>query len=461
MLLLFPILALAQPPHPQSWTEGTPAANAARWIAGPQGETTITLPKPLEKQLGTRTLLVYFSPGCPHCQQAQPELNALATRLSEQEVLVLGIASSTSTPGKVAAYRMEYGVPYEVIIDEDRSIGSAMGIRSTPSALLVHKDKAATRILDGWYPYRPGSATLVEMRLATDPFSALRPGEYVGNTACAACHPQEMDAWQITHHSVAWSTLVKSGDDSNAECTGCHVTGAGQDTGWNGDKHSKLVDVGCEACHGPGGPHDGTKTEARTTCEACHDAKHSIAFSFEKGLPHIDHFEANGMEDQDWSAARRALLDGTAPKELLAFPDGKQLGAEACKDCHEAEYTWWKDSPHAAAMGSLSLEKSLSANPEAPKDVACVQCHATATQSGVPPATLEGYHTDQGVGCESCHGPGEAHVAAEGGTDNIEGLGDDCPVCVLEAVCTRCHTKEWDPLWTLDERLPKVKHGSP
>jgi hypothetical protein len=67
----------------------------------------------------------------------------------------------------------------------------------------------------------------------------------------------------------------------------------------------------------------------------------------------------------------------------------------------------------------------------------------------------------ESVGCEACHGPGGAHIAAKGGTDNIEKLGDDCPVCVIEAVCTSCHTSEFDKDWDLDTHLPKVGHGKP
>ena len=72
-------------------------------------------------------------------------------------------------------------------------------------------------------------------------------------------------------------------------------------------------------------------------------------------------------------------------------------------------------------------------------------------------AGLDAYLTDEGVGCEACHGPGEAHVEAGGGTDNIEKLGDDCPVCVIEAVCTRCHTQKWDPDWDLERDLARIK----
>jgi hypothetical protein len=92
-------------------------------------------------------------------------------------------------------------------------------------------------------------------------------------------------------------------------------------------------------------------------------------------------------------------------------------------------------------------------------DVECVRCHATPARPGPPAAALDGYRTAEGVGCEACHGPGGAHIAAGGGKDNIVGLGDSCPVCVIEAVCTSCHTTGWDPLWDLDKDLPKVKHA--
>ena len=65
---------------PRGWSEGTPAVNAARVLAGVPGEPAIALPDKLVKQMGDLTLLVYFSPSCPHCQHAQPELNALAKR---------------------------------------------------------------------------------------------------------------------------------------------------------------------------------------------------------------------------------------------------------------------------------------------------------------------------------------------------------------------------------------------
>ncbi|TNE91522.1 MAG: hypothetical protein EP330_05045, partial [Deltaproteobacteria bacterium] len=235
----------------------------------------------------------------------------------------------------------------------------------------------------------------------------------------------------------------------------------GQPGGWDGDPGSHLTSVGCEACHGPSGPHDGTATEPRTTCEGCHDEKHSIAFSYDKGLPLIDHYAANGMTDEDFRARLEALGSGRAPRPLLAFAQGKNVGADACKECHAEEHASWSASPHASAMDALAQaypSKEL-AEGEAAGKAECVQCHATAKTSGPPPKEVENFHVGEGVSCESCHGPGETHVAEGGGKDNIEGLGEDCPVCVIEAVCTSCHTPDWDATWDLDTHLPKVGHG--
>ena len=66
-----------------------------------------------------------------------------------------------------------------------------------------------------------------------------------------------------------------------------------------GDHRSPLANVGCEACHGPSGPHDGVTQDATASCEGCHDAEHSINFSVAKGMPHIDHYMANDMSDRE------------------------------------------------------------------------------------------------------------------------------------------------------------------
>lgn len=443
----------------RGWTRGTPAANAGAVIAGPTERMVLQFPDALASQIKRKpTLLVYFSPTCPHCQHVQPEFNALSERLGRDATL-LGIAGGRSTQGQVNVYSREYEVPYDIVVDSMRDIGTIMGIRSTPSALLVQRVDDGFEVLDGWYPYSPGYDAFIEGRITGNPFAAFHEGEFQGTNVCAACHTEEAASYGLSHHSIAWNTLVKHEETTNDKCTSCHVTGAGLESGWGGSPTSDLVNVGCESCHSAGGPHDGQSVQPETTCESCHDADHSIAFTYEKGLPLIDHYRASVMDDATYSAARTALYEGTAPRTLLAFEDGAFVGSDQCQSCHEAEHAWWKDSPHGQAMATLSTPQVIAEHPDAPADVACVSCHASPTRSGPPPSELAGFKTNESVGCESCHGPGERHVAAGGGSDNIQGLGESCPVCVLEAICTSCHTQAWDPEWDLDTRMQGIHHG--
>lgn len=450
LLLLLVTSALAS--DGRGWTEGRPAAQTAKVLAGMGSETSIQLPKDLVARITGPTVLFYFSPTCPHCRAVGHEVTALARTL-DGRAAILGVASGSSTEADILEFRTTFDADWPIVHDKDREIGSAIQARSTPSALwVVPKDRDHVEVRDLWYPYLPGFDALVEGRVRGEPFAAFHPGIYQGDNVCGSCHGTEYASLGLQHHSIAWRTLVLRDKHTDAACTHCHVTGAGQPTGWTPEEpHGPLVNVGCEACHGPGGPHDGTRTDARSTCEGCHDAKHAIAFTVEKGLPLIDHYVADHLTPKAVQARRAALVDGTASRDLLAFAEGRNLGAEACKECHPASYDHWKASPHARAMEVLVREQKAD-------DVGCARCHATAKAAGPPPTHMGGFRVEESVSCESCHGPGEAHVAAGGGTDTIERLGDDCPVCVIEAVCTSCHVQSWDPDWNLETDLPRVRH---
>lgn len=450
--LLVALTATAQPTDPRGWSEGTKAIDAAKVMAGHTELQSIELPRSVK--LEGPTVLVYFSPTCPHCMAVAAELEGLHQRLVKGGWgRVLGVASSSSTADALAQFRDVYGITFDVVIDSDRAIGSAMGVRSTPSAMLVRPDGRKAEVVDLWYPYIPGFDSLVEGRARGDVMAVFEPGRYHGSNFCGTCHGQEHQAWQLTHHAVAWRTLERKRSTADPACVGCHVTGWGVDGGWTLDDghESRLVDVGCESCHSAGGPHDGLAVDATSTCVGCHDADHSIAFDPAVAVPLIDHYAGVALSDDARRTRRMALYDGSAPQELVRFPSGENVGTAACLTCHPAEHAAWLDDPHRRAMKTLQAEGKAD-------EVGCVRCHATAKEAGVPPTELSGYRTLEGVGCESCHGPGKAHVDAKGAPDTIEGLGDDCPVCVIEAVCTSCHTAEMDPDWDLETMLPKVKH---
>lgn len=448
-LVSFAGLALAGD-DPRGWTAGGVVAKNAARVLGPMPTVVdLDLPGDVAALVTGPTLLVYFSPSCPHCQAVAPELAGLAER-GKGKLTVLGVASGRSAAADVDAFKLAFGWDFPVLRDTSGKIASAMRVTSTPSAVLVEPGKKRPAVVDVWYPYRRGVDTLVLMRVLEDPWQAFAPGEYQGNVTCAMCHTDEADSWALTHHAVAWQTLAAKQKTDDAECTSCHVVGQGAPTGFDGAEDSMLVDVGCEACHGPGGPHDGARTEPLAQCGSCHDEKHAIGFSVARGVPLIDHYRAVGLDDEAWRVAREALVGGKVERQLVGFAGGESAGSASCTPCHAAAHDAWAAGPHARAMDRLDAEQQV--------DVACVRCHATARVAGPAASDVAAYRTDEGVGCESCHGPGKAHVDS-GGKAPIEGLGDDCPVCVVEALCTSCHTPEWDKLWSLDVKLPLAGHG--
>jgi cytochrome c554/c'-like protein len=117
---------------------------------------------------------------------------------------------------------------------------------------------------------------------------------YIGVEACTECHQEERDVWNKTPHAHAYKTLVDGFKEYNLECVGCHVTGYGKAGGSTVTHVDKLIDVGCEVCHGPGSLHAKKpdakglvvlKPEAKGCVEQCHHP------------PHVDGFDAVAKMD--------------------------------------------------------------------------------------------------------------------------------------------------------------------
>jgi hypothetical protein len=143
---------------------------------------------------------------------------------------------------------------------------------------------AAMRKLD----QQVGAANL---RKAAPPPPA-EPGRaaFVGDSACASCHKPAMAFWRTTVHARAWKTIVDGGKTGIADCVSCHVTGFGEVGGSSLGHVKGLTAVQCETCHGPGSLH--VKAEGleeppavrlstpESTCQRCHNEKHSDTFQY-------------------------------------------------------------------------------------------------------------------------------------------------------------------------------------
>ena len=105
----------------------------------------------------------------------------------------------------------------------------------------------------------------------------------------------------------------------------------------------------------------------------------------------------------------------------VAHPSGRHfVGSSVCGDCHTTAYSIWEGTPHHHATRSIvdPYERN-----DVPRhfDPECLSCHVTGWnpqryfpyESGYLSLTATPVMT--GSGCENCHGPGSAHVAAEMG----------------------------------------------
>ena len=453
--LLFFVLSLAllsslQAVAERNWSSGNIAANTATVLSHPE-PLRLDLPEQVTSQVTDKpTLIFYFAPLCSHCRAVTPELVLLSGEMADQ-ISVIGVSSGAASKEEVYTFVSEFSVPFPVIIDSDRAFAQVTGIRSTPAALLLERRGDEVVTLTGWVPWLDGAGTVLKMFLSPeDPFSAFEENQYVGKTVCNACHIEETASWGLTHHGIAYATIYFADRADDEECVGCHVTGMNEGGFVMGDHRSDLAGVTCEACHSPGGPHDGVGVDAVSTCAGCHDAEHSVSFTVERAIPHIDHYLANTLSEAEANERWEALSQGRAERPMLAFLEGPNAGSAACATCHETEHTRWSSGPHANAMSSLEGELA--------RDSSCVRCHATPTASGPLPEELSGYRVSESVGCESCHGPGVAHVA-DPSSANILSLGETCPECVLNEVCTSCHTQGWDPAWDLNTRLGTIRES--
>lgn len=134
---------------------------------------------------------------------------------------------------------------------------------------------------------------------------------YVGSERCGSCHAKAYQIWTKTGHSKAFAALTKAEHPSNRqfdpECIKCHVTGFQYKGGYfdppaganpvQAEKHNqKLLDVGCESCHGPASMHSNDHTNKAyyplinplklkgppseikldAFCQSCHDIDNDV-----------------------------------------------------------------------------------------------------------------------------------------------------------------------------------------
>ncbi len=136
---------------------------------------------------------------------------------------------------------------------------------------------------------------------------------YAGTESCLGCHPTAAKAWEKSGHAEAFDTLVHAKADADPHCIECHTVGFGSASGYRREFGAgKLVNVGCESCHGPGSLHvKQRKSDEPVTfvfrplgggdCKKCHHGEFSRPFDWEQFWPKVQH----GKEPKQSAAATK------------------------------------------------------------------------------------------------------------------------------------------------------------
>jgi hypothetical protein len=436
----------------------TPMDPAALLTANPA--QPLALPAEITQRVQRRTVLVYISPSCPHCVNVIPELVDLSGRIAEHTD-TLAVFSGFAKRGDVESFAQQQQLPFPWVYDTDKAFAMATGLSSTPSVLVVQPGEPGAETVevgDAYMPYVHGADAILEMRLLGDAQPVLARGAWLGPVACGGCHLEEARSHAMTLHGLAYYHLAQAGGVDQPACFACHVTNPvepytpGRDpvqVGFRpGDHRSPFAGVTCESCHTPSGPHDGDGGDPAASCAGCHAADH-VPFDAAQGLALIDHYRGAWASDAEVQAWREAVALGDEDRPMVAMPRGASAGVKACASCHKPQARQWRKTPHAHAMDQLAAEGS--------DQVTCVICHATPRDSSTPVDGIEGFRTDESVGCEICHGPGAAH-AADPAANPLWTLRTQEPACFVEGVCVRCHNAVRDPDFAIDPALEAVKH---
>jgi len=374
---------------------------------------------------GKPVILMFFLYTCPHCHEA---LNFLRDELAKLDAGKRPTLIGVSTYGSESAVREELERGdidiFDVIVsDPDVSIRTQYGaLQGVPVTLLIDGQGRIRSRTQGWREDR--DAPLTRMRIAklagATPPMLLSQSGFSGNDFCAVCHESEAATWELTQHATALTTLAKHGADGRGDCVSCHVVGYGQPGGFSiARPEPALENVGCETCHGRGGPHLSPNHVAggsyEPVCATCHTPTQSLGFQYATFLPRVSHAslaKLSPSEKQAFIAAR-----GKPRNDLLPANVAK-VGSDACASCHASEFAKWKASAH----GKNSPE----------------------------------------IGCETCHGGGADHVAegaARKGT--ITSLADKCGSCAMTQLCGSCHSAEREPdfQFHMREKIEAQRHS--
>lgn len=161
----------------------------------------------------------------------------------------------------------------------------------------------------------------------------------------------------------------------------------------------------------------------------------------------------------------------------------KYVGTKKCRMCHKKEssgnqFGKWEEGPHSKTIAVLGSDEAKAAakklgidDPQ--KSGKCLKCHSTA-YNWTETVQSEDVAVEDGVTCESCHGPGKDYKSKSVMEDRNKCI-ENGMVYPATKSCTKCHN-DTSPTWKadryttkdgkkvgfdVDQAYEKIKHPNP
>jgi len=146
-------------------------------------------------------------------------------------------------------------------------------------------------------------------------------------------------------------------------------------------------------------------------------------------------------------------------------------GVKMCAMCHKKDdsgnqFAKWQASPHAKAFEALGTDKAKEIGKklgidDAQKSGKCLKCHSTAYNFTETCAT-EKIKPEDGVTCESCHGPGKKYMMKSTMEDKEKAIAAGL-IHPATKQCTLCHNDKSPTFKSFDEKamFEKIAHPDP
>jgi hypothetical protein len=152
----------------------------------------------------------------------------------------------------------------------------------------------------------------------------------------------------------------------------------------------------------------------------------------------------------------------------------KYVGVSKCVTCHKTDaqgkqFDIWQNSKHSQAWKTLQTEaadkiaKDKGFTTKAAETPQCIKCHVLGKDI-VPDELAESFVKEDGVQCESCHGPGSEYKAMSVMKDKQKAIDNGLNVpSDKDKFCTNCHNPESPSYkeFKFDEMWEKIKHFKP